>query len=122
MGPVPGNQSGPPASPDVLKQQMPPMQAFSAQGQQMLNGQIANNATSADPKALVSDLLGDIKSNLLQVLKVISQTNPELVPLIQKMAEAGQTLEVELTSNNADQATPDTPPQAETPGDMALGQ
>lgn len=115
---------GPPVSPDVMAQQMPPMSGYGAQGQQMLSGAQGSDQSSADPNKFAMDQLNDIAAKLMNVAKVLGQTRKELMPLVQKMAEAGSMLTNELQANNPQQAqaSPDNPPQAQSPGDVSLGQ
>jgi hypothetical protein len=101
-----------------MRQQMPPMDQFGAAGGQMLSGA----APQPDPKQFALSELNEIKGRLLNVVKVLSQTNPELMPILQKMAEAGSALENELTVQPNPSGQPDTPPQSQTPQDMPLGQ
>lgn len=121
--------SGPPLSPDVMAQQMPPMAAFADQGQQMMGGGAPADPMAADPTAFAKSELDKIAASLMNVAKVLSQSRKELMPLVQKMAEAGSMLTNELQTNNADAAgappqdggQPAGPPKGENPGDMALG-
>ena len=117
--------SGPPMSPDVLMQQMPPMSAYSGQASQMLNAR-PEDTMSADPSAFAKSELDKIAASLMNVAKALSQTKKELMPLVQKMAEAGAMLSNELQANNAppgggaDQS-PTGAPQGQGPGDVGLG-
>ncbi len=117
MGPIP-QSSAPPPSPDVMRQQLPPMSQFGGAGSQMLSGQPAQ----PDPKQFAMSELNEIKGRLMNVVKVLSQTNPELMPIIQKMAEAGSALENELTAQVSPVGGAEAPPQSEVPSDMPLGQ
>lgn len=115
---------GPPMSPDVLMQQLPPMQAYAPQGEQMVNN-VPQNAGGADPSAFAKSELDKIAASLMNVAKVLSGTRKELMPLVQKMAEAGSMLSNELQTANQPgeqpEGNPAGPPQAETPGQMGLG-
>ena len=112
---------GPPMSPDVLQQQMPPMSQYSPQADAML-GAKPEDQMGADPSAFAKKELDDIAAKLMNVAKVLSQTKKELMPLVQKMAEAGSMLSNELQSAQApDPQAAGGPPQSEQPGDMALG-
>lgn len=116
---------GPPVSPDVMQQQMPPMSAYSEQGAQMMANK-PEDAMSADPTAFAKSELDKIAASLMNVAKVLSQTKKELMPLVQKMAEAGSMLSSELTTNNPDApqeaaGSPAGPPQAQDPSGMGLG-
>jgi hypothetical protein len=117
MGPVP-QSSTPPPSPDVMSQQVPPMGQFGAAGGQMLSGA----APQPDPKEFAMSELNEIKGRLMNVAKVLSQTNPELMPIVGKMAEAGSALENGLTVQPSPGGQPDTPPQSQSPQDLPLGQ
>ena len=117
-------QGGPPTSPDVMAQQMPPMSAYGLQGEQMLSGAAGEGQPSADPTAFAKKELDDIAAKLMNVAKVLSQTKKELMPLVQKMAEAGSMLSNELQTMAAPPPEPQAaagPPSAEQPGDMGLG-
>ena len=120
--------SGPPTSPDVLRQQLPPMAQYAQQGQELLGGASANGQPSAEPSEYAKSELDKIAASLMNVAKVIGQTKPELMPLVQKMAEAGSMLSNELQAQNPETGAPAGPPSAETPAaaeapkDMALGQ
>jgi len=97
---------------------MPPMAQFGSAGSQMLSGQPAQ----PDPKQFAMSELNEIKGRLMNVAKVLSQTNPELMPIVGQMAKAGSALENELTAQNVPLGASDTPPQSEVPSDMPLGQ
>ena len=116
--------AGPPISPDVMMQQMPPMSAYSDRAAQMLAAK-PEDQMGADPAAFAKQQLDDIASKLMNVAKVLSQTNKELMPLVQKMAEAGSMLSNELQSKNAPEQqamqAPSAPPQAQGPEGMGLG-
>jgi hypothetical protein len=112
-------------SPDVLMQSMPPMQAYSDQGAQMIAG-APEGSGGADPSAFAKSELDKIAASLMNVAKVVSQSRKELMPLVQKMAEAGSMLSNELQTANPPggmppEGSPAGPPQAETPGQMGLG-
>ena len=118
------NQAGPPTSPDVMAQQMPPMSAYGPQGEQMLNGAAGGDQSGADPTAFAKKELDDIAAKLMNVAKVLSQTKKELMPLVQKMAEAGSMLSNELQTMGVPPPEPQAaagPPSAEQPGEMGLG-
>ncbi len=93
--PVPGAQ-GPPVAPDVTAQQMPPMSAFAGQG-----GQTAPQNPQSD--FLVAKL-NEVAASLTDVAKIVSQTNPELMPIVQKMAQAGAMLMNEVQSGQGGQS------------------
>lgn len=95
--PVPG-QSGPPVSPDVASQQMPPMAAFAGQGQ----GQAPTQANPQSDFLLAK--LNEVAASLTDVAKIVSQTNPELMPIVQKMAQAGAMLMSEVQSQGGGQS------------------
>lgn len=120
------NPSGPPVSPDVLSQQLPPMQNYAPQGEAMLNQASGANQPGADPTQYAKSELDKIAAALMNVAKVISQTKKELMPLVQKMAEAGSMLSNELQAQNpvegAGPQSAEAPAAAEAPKDMALGQ
>lgn len=117
MGPVAGT---PPVSPDVMAQQMPPMAAYADQARGMVGGGGAA-AESQDPMKFVQTLLDDIASNLMKVAQVVGQSKKELMPIVQKMAEAGSMLSNEIQTQMPQQQTAQTPPQAEGPSGMGLG-
>lgn len=116
MGPVSGV---PPVSPDVMAQQMPPMAAYADQGRGMIGG--GGSAEAADPMKFVQTLLDEIASNLMKIAQIIGQSRKELMPIVQKMAEAGSMLTNEIQSKGPQQQTAQVPPQAEGPGGMGLG-
>lgn len=116
MGPVAGV---PPVSPDVMAQQMPPMAAYADQARGMIGG--GASAESQDPMKYVQTLLDEIASSLMKVAQVVGQSKKELMPIVQKMAEAGSMLSNEIQSKAPQQQTAQTPPQAEGPGGMGLG-
>ncbi len=116
MGPVSGT---PPMSPDVMAQQMPPMAAFADQGRGMVGG--GANPEAADPMKYVQILLDEIAGNLMKVAQVVGQSKRELMPIVQKMAEAGSMLTNEIQSKAPQPETAQMPPQAEGPGGMGLG-
>jgi hypothetical protein len=113
-----------------MMQQMPPMAAYSDQAAQMLANK-PSDAMSADPSAFAKKELDDIAAKLMNVAKVLSQTKKELMPLVQKMAEAGSMLSNELQSAAVppapaggpapEEQAPVAPPQAQGPGGMGLG-
>lgn len=111
-------------SPDIQSQQLPPMSSYGAQGQSMLAGAQGADQSGADPNKFAMDQLNQIAALLSTVAKTLGQGRKELMPLVQKMAEAGSMLTNELQSNNPAQAqpSPDNPPQAQGPGDVGLGQ
>ena len=98
--------------------QVHPMGQFGAAGGQMLSGA----APQPDPKEFAMSELNEIKGRLMNVAKVLSQTNPELMPIVGKMAEAGSALENGLTVQPSPGGQPDTPPQSQSPQDLPLGQ
>jgi len=116
MGPVSGV---PPVSPDVMAQQMPPMAAYADQGRGMIGG--GGSAESADPMKYVQTLLDEIASSLMKVAQVVGQSKKELMPIVQKMAEAGSMLQNEIQAKGPQQQTAQVPPQAEGPSGMGLG-
>lgn len=116
MGPV---GSAPPVSPDVMVQQMPPMAAYADQGRGMIGGGGAGE--SADPMKFVQSLLDEIAERLMKIAQVVGQSKKELMPIVQKMAEAGSMLMNEIQPKGQEQQTAQVPPQAEGPGGMGLG-
>lgn len=118
--------AGPPISPDVLMQQMPPMQAYSQQGAQMMTPD-QNGVPGGDQTAFAKSELDKIAASLMNVAKVLGETRKELLPLVQKMAEAGSMLSNELQTANQPpvgeqpEPNPAGPPKGEAPGQMGLG-
>lgn len=107
-----------------MAQQMPPMQAYGPQGEAMLNGAAGADQSAADPTVFAKQELDDIAQKLMNVAKVLSQTKKELMPLVQKMAEAGSMLSNELQTMAAPPPDPQAaagPPSADQPGEMGLG-
>lgn len=118
MGPVSG---APPTSPDVTAQQMPPMSAYADQGRSMIGGGGAANPEAADPMKYVQGLLDDIAASLMKVAQVVGQSKKELMPIVQKMAEAGSMLSNEIQSKTPQAQGSQVPPQAEGPSGVGLG-
>jgi len=117
------NPQGPPISPDVMAQQMPPMSAYGPQADQLL-GNKPQDATGAHPDDFIKSQMDDIAAKLMTVAKVIGQTHKELMPIVQKMAEAGSMLMNEINSQNQPvqgQEAPQGQAQASGPSGMALG-
>lgn len=116
------NPSGPPPSPDVMAQQMPPMSQYAGQADQMLGA--GQPGQQADPIEFAKSKLDGIANDLMTVAKVLGEVKPELMPIVQKMAQAGSQLTSELESGNAPQNEPPptgTPAQANGPEGMGLG-
>lgn len=116
MGP---NSGVPPVSPDVMAQQMPPMAAYADQGRNMIGG--GGSPEGADPMKYVQTLLDEMAATLMKIAQIVGQSKKELMPIVQKMAEAGSMLQNEIQDKGPQQQTAQVPPQAEGPGGMGLG-
>jgi hypothetical protein len=112
--------SMPPLPPDVTAQQAPPIGQF-AQGQQ------GGPAATPDPSmgdgasmGFVGDQMNQIAQLLTKVVKVVEVARPELMPILQRMAQMGSMLMNEIQSSKSPQGTGSSlaPPQAQ----MAQGE
>jgi hypothetical protein len=115
----------PPLPPDVTAQQQPPIARY-AQAQQTGN---SGPASTPDPShgdganmGFVNDCMGQIAQLLTKVVKVVEVARPELMPILQRMAQMGSMLTNEIQSSKSPQGTGSSlaPPQAQmAPGEGA---
>jgi hypothetical protein len=114
--PQPMGGAAPPVDPNVAAQQMPSMGQFAGQ----MGGQ-----QGGDPAMdfLVSKM-NEIAASLTDVAKVISQRKPALMPIIQKMAQAGSMIMSEVQSGQQQGGADSSlaQPQAGGESQMGLGQ
>lgn len=123
MTPSPGTPpplSAPPTPPEIAGQQGP-VSSYAAN----FNGGGAS-AIQQSPLLLVQGKLQEIAVNLRDVAKVLSMSKPGLLPVLQKMVEAGSMLmdEVQKTlpqipggGPDAGGGVPETPGSAGAPGE-----
>lgn len=116
--PQPMGGSAPPVAPDVAAQQMPSMGQFA--------GQLGGGQQGGDPSMdfLISKM-NEIAASLTDVAKVISQRKPALMPIIQKMAQAGSMIMSEVQAGQSAPGGQDASlaqPQASGEAQMGLGQ
>lgn len=88
----------PPVPPDVARQQqaaIPPAQRFAAgfKGPQQAAPEDGTDPMNMDGAALADKLLTDAATSLAQAARAIMQVAPELVPILQKMLQAGAELQ-----------------------------
>ena len=103
-------------SPDVMAQQLPQSLASYAPSA----GQASGAPAQPDPMAFANTQLDDMAKSLTNVAQVVGQVRPELMPLIQKIAQAASMLQNEIQSNGKPGETPAAPAQPEGPGDVGL--
>jgi len=91
----------PPTSPDVRRQQAPPLAEF-AQGAMA-------RAQAQNPKGASLDYakqqLAVIAEALMNVMKVLSVEKPQLMPVATRMAGMGKVLETQLAQETQGQGT-----------------
>ena len=109
----------PPLPPDVTGQQQPPIARY-AQSQAQQVG--AGPASTPDPShgdganmGFVGDCMNQVAGLLTKVVKVVEVARPELMPILQRMAQMGSMLMNEIQSSKSPQGTGASlaPPQAQ---------
>ena len=115
--PQPMGGQAPPVAPDVAAQQMPSMGQFA--------GQLGQQGGDPAMEFLIGEM-NKIAASLTEVAKVISERKPALMPIIQKMAQAGSMI---MSDVKAGQQSPTgggeaslAQPQAGGEAQMGLGQ
>ena len=99
----------PPTAPAVAAQQGGPVSQYPNNYQPSGTGQVG-----PPPMALVEQKLNQVASDLRDVAKVLVMSKPALMPVLQKMIQAGAMLMQEITKDNqqAQPQQPSGPPEA----------
>ena len=120
MGPATQN---PPANPNVQSQQMPDASSYA--GGYPLGGGQGQSGQSQDPGGdYLKQQMQQLATVLDQVVQVASQSKPSIMPLLRKIAEAGQMIMSELgnsDSSGAGQGPSGGQAGAQSPQEMPLG-
>jgi hypothetical protein len=123
VGPVSQN---PPMSPGVQAQQAPDMSQY-ASGLGGGQGAPGASGQSQDPSGdFLKQQMQQLATVLDQVVQVASQSKPSIMPLLRKIAEAGQMIMSELQNSGSPGAGPGpgagSQSGAQSPQQMPLGQ
>jgi len=106
---APPTLESPPVSPEVAGQQQGPSAQF-------IQGQPGGQGATADNLALQK--LNQVASDLKEVAKVLVQSKPNLVPLLQRSLQALSMLTNELMAGKQQQGQPGMQRQAPAPPDQ----
>jgi len=116
---MPTPQTGtPPLPPSVTAQQQGPALAQYAQGA----AAGANPQQQAPSKQFVQQALAQIAESMAKIAKVLSVEQPELMPILQRMAGAGKMLEQEFSKSSQGQGSPTQQGSEPGPGSAPEGQ
>lgn len=107
---APPTLESPPVSPEVAGQQQGPSAQF-------IQGQPGGQGATADNLALQK--LNQVASDLKEVAKVLVQSKPNLVPLLQRSLQALSMLTNELMAGKQQMGQPGMQRQAPAPPDQS---
>lgn len=118
MAPSPNGM--PPLPPDVVQQQAPAPLRFMQQAGSASNGQ----AQQFNQSAFLEDRLNQMAGLMKDVADVLVITKPALMPILQKMIQAGSAImsEIKTSNDGGDQPSPQDsqpPPQFAKPDSTA---
>jgi hypothetical protein len=109
----------PPTAPQVARQQRGVSQyggAALAQGAPGAPDPTGGGGAAQSSTEFIKSRLAQVAQLMSQIAKVLSSTRPELMPVMQKMAGMGQTIEQEVTKSPDQGGSPSVPQDAPQQG------
>jgi hypothetical protein len=106
----------PPTAPQVARQQSGISQYGGAAVAQGAAGAQPGGGAAQSSTEFIKSRLAQVAQLMSQIAKVLSSTRPELMPVMQKMAGMGQTIEQEVTKSPDQGGSPSVPQDAPQQG------